>query len=60
LWCIIWLLRRQLRLQSPDALVLTGHSLPVWLAIVGSRPIPRVLAIHFHHTGVKPRWFWRL
>jgi glycosyltransferase involved in cell wall biosynthesis len=60
LWCIIWRLRRQLRLQSPDAMVLTGHSLPVLLAIVGSRPIPRVLAIHFHHTGVKPRWFWRL
>lgn len=60
LWRLIWRLRRQIRLHSPDALLLTGHSLPVLLAIAGSRPIPRVLAIHFHHTGVKPRWFWRL
>ena len=59
-WLLIWRLRRQLRIQSPDALLLTGHSLPVLLAIAGSRPIPRVLAIHFHHAGVKPRWFWRL
>ncbi|MFN4867473.1 MAG: glycosyltransferase family 4 protein [Cyanobium sp.] len=60
LWLLIWRLRRQLRIQGPDALLLTGHSLPVLLAIAGSRPIPRVLAIHFHHTGVKPSWFWRL
>ncbi len=60
MWRLIWRLRRELRIHSPDALLLTGHSLPVLLAIAGSRPIPRVLAIHFHHTGVKPRWFWRI
>jgi glycosyltransferase involved in cell wall biosynthesis len=60
LWLLIWRLRRQLRIQAPDALLLTGHSLPVLLAIAGSRQIPRVLAIHFHHAGVKSRWFWRL
>jgi glycosyltransferase involved in cell wall biosynthesis len=60
LWHLIWRLRRELRIHSPDALLLTGHSLPVLLAIAGTRPIPRVLAIHFHHTGVKPPWFWRL
>jgi glycosyltransferase involved in cell wall biosynthesis len=60
LWRLIWQLRRELRIHSPDALLLTGHSLPVLLAIAGSRPMPRVLAIHFHHSGVKPRWFWRL
>lgn len=60
LWLLIWRLRRQLHIQSPDALLLTGHSLPVLLAIALTRPIPRVLAIHFHHTGVKPPWFWRL
>ena len=57
---LIWRLRSQLRRQAPDALLLTGHSLPVLLAIAGMPPIPRLLAIHFHHTGVKPRWFWRL
>lgn len=60
LWRLIWRLRRQLRRQSPDALLLTGHSLPLLLAIAGTKAIPRVLAIHFHHSGVKPRWFWRL
>lgn len=60
LWRLIWRLRREVSIHSPDALLLTGHSVPALFAIAGSRPIPRVLAIHFHHTGVKPRWFWRL
>jgi glycosyltransferase involved in cell wall biosynthesis len=60
LWCLIWRLRGEVSIHSPDALLLTGHSLPVLLAIAFTRPIPRVLAIHFHHTGVKPPWFWRL
>jgi glycosyltransferase involved in cell wall biosynthesis len=60
LWLLVWRLRRYIRIHSPDALLLTGHSLPALLAIIGNGPMPRVLAIHFHHTGVKPRWFWRL
>lgn len=59
-WSLIWQLRRELRKQRPDVLLLTGHSLPVLLAVAGTRSIPRILAIHSHHTGVKPRWFWRL
>lgn len=60
LWRWLWRLRRELRRQAPDALLLTGHSLPVLLVISGHCPGHRLLAIHFHHTGVKPAWFWRL
>ena len=60
LWRLTWRLRREISIHSPDALLLTGHSFPTLLAIMGCRHIPQVLAIHFHHAGVKPRWFWRL
>lgn len=59
-WNWLWRLRWELRRQKPDALLLTGHSLPALLAIGGICRGRRLLAIHFHHTGVKPRWFWRL
>jgi glycosyltransferase involved in cell wall biosynthesis len=60
LWRWLWRLRRELHRQNPDALLLTGHSLPILLAIFGFCRGRRLLAIHFHHTGVKSRWFWRL
>jgi glycosyltransferase involved in cell wall biosynthesis len=59
-WRWLHRLRCELRRQAPDALLLTGHSLPVLLAITGCCRGHRLLAIHFHHTGVKPGWFWRL
>lgn len=60
LWRWLGRLRRELRRQAPEALLLIGHSLPVLLGISGFCPGHRLLAIHFHHTGVKPSWFWRL
>jgi glycosyltransferase involved in cell wall biosynthesis len=60
LWRLIRRLRRQLHSQAPDALLLTGHNLPVLLTIASCKSVPTVLAIHFHHSGVKPRWFWSL
>jgi glycosyltransferase involved in cell wall biosynthesis len=60
LWRWLVRLRRELRRQAPEALLLTGHSLPVLLAIAGRCRGRRLLAIHFHHTGVRPRWFWRI
>jgi len=57
-----WLirLRRELKRLAPEALLLTGHSLPVLFGIAGYCRGRRILAIHFHHTGVKPAWFWAL
>jgi hypothetical protein len=60
IWHWLIRLRGELQRQAPDALLLTGHNLPVLLAIAGHCRGRRLLAIHFHHTGVKPRWFWRL
>jgi glycosyltransferase involved in cell wall biosynthesis len=59
-WRWLWRLRQELRRQRPDVLLLTGHSLPALLSIAGVCRRRRLLAIHFHHTGVKPRWFWRV
>jgi glycosyltransferase involved in cell wall biosynthesis len=60
LWRWLGRLRCELRRQAPDALLLNGHSLPVLLAVAGYCSGHRLLAIHFHHTGVKPRLFWRV
>ena len=60
LWRWMMQLRRELHRQAPDALLLTGHSLPVLLAVSGHCRCRRLLAIHYHHSGVKPSWFWRL
>lgn len=60
IWRWLMRLRRELKRQAPDALLLTGHSLPVLWGIAGYCRGKRILAIHFHHAGVKPAWFWRL
>jgi glycosyltransferase involved in cell wall biosynthesis len=57
-WSLIWHLRTAICRFKPDALLLTGHSLPTLLAIAGFCRGHRLLAIHFHHKGVKHRWFW--
>lgn len=59
LWRWLCRLRHELHQQAPDALLLTGHSLPVLLAVLGFCRGRRLLAIHFHHSGVKPQWFWK-
>lgn len=43
-----------------DALIMTGHHLLAMLALGALCQGRRLLAIHFHHTGVKPPWQWRL
>jgi len=59
-WQLFASLRKELRRQDPDALLLTGHSLAVLFALIGHCRGRRLLTIHFHHEGVKPSWFWRL
>jgi glycosyltransferase involved in cell wall biosynthesis len=49
-----------LRQRNADALIMTGHNLLAMLALGDLCRGRRLLAIHFHHTGVKPEWQWRL
>jgi glycosyltransferase involved in cell wall biosynthesis len=53
------LIRKLLEVQA-DALIMTGHHLLSMLAMGDLCAGRRVLAIHFHHSGVKPDWQWRL
>lgn len=53
-------LYRQLRRDDYDAVICTGHSLLVILALSVRQRARQVLCIHFHHSGVKPPWFWKL
>ncbi len=59
-WRSFFLLRRTLRSIRADALLMTGHNLFAMLALGGMCRGRRVLAVHFHHTGVKLPWQWRL
>lgn len=51
---------RTLRAVEADALIMTGHHLLAMLALGNLCRGKRLLAIHFHHAGVKPLWQWRL
>ncbi len=54
------LLRKRIQASAPDALLMTGHNLMAQLALGNVCKGRRVLAIHFHHRGVKPIWQWRI
>jgi glycosyltransferase involved in cell wall biosynthesis len=58
-WCSFLLLRRTLRPVKADAMLMTGHNVMAMLAIGNLCHGMRVLAVHFHHTGVKSPWQWR-
>lgn len=59
-WRSLLLLRKEFNVDKSDALIMTGHHL-ISMIVMGDICIgKRILAIHFHHTGVKPNWQWRL
>ena len=39
---------------------MTGHNLLAMQAIGGLETGRKILALHFHHQGVKPAWQWQL
>lgn len=59
-WRSFPMLRRTLRSVQADALLMTGHNLLAMLALGNLCRNRRLLAIHFHHTGVMPSRQWRL
>ncbi len=59
-WRSVSRLRARLRRVNSDALIMTGHNLLAMMALGGLCRDRRLLSIHFHHSGVKPAWQWRL
>jgi glycosyltransferase involved in cell wall biosynthesis len=59
-WKSVRQLKRRLAGVRSDALIMTGHNLLGMLALGDLCRERRLLSLHFHHTGVKPAWQWRL
>lgn len=53
-------LHRRLRSTPADALMMTGHNLLAMMALGRMFRGRRLLAMHFHHSGVKSNWEWQL
>jgi glycosyltransferase involved in cell wall biosynthesis len=59
-WRSVWQFRDRLAAKRSDALIMTGHNLLATEVLGKFCAGRRILSIHFHHSGVKPRWQWRL
>ena len=59
-WRSIGRFRKKLKTYKSDALIMTGHNLLAMQAIGGLETGRKILALHFHHQGVKPAWQWQL
>ena len=59
-WLSLMEMYRAFRAEPADAILMTGHNMGAMLALGGLCRGRRILFIHFHHTGVKPVWQWRL
>lgn len=59
-WRSARVLRNKLATIEDDAVIMTGHNLLAMSLLSARYPGGRVLAMHFHHKGVKPNWQWRL
>lgn len=53
-------MRRAFRSEPHDAVIMVGPNLAAMLALGPRSTEPRMLAVHYHHTRVKPLWQWRL
>lgn len=58
-WRSFPILVKKLRSIRTDAVIMTGHNLLGMIALGCVVQVPRILAMHFHHKGVKPLWQWR-
>ena len=52
-------MRRAFQAEPRDAVIMSGTNFSAMLALGPPHGEPRVLTVHFHHTGVKPDWQWR-
>jgi glycosyltransferase involved in cell wall biosynthesis len=59
-WKTVRPLAARLRQSNADALLMTGHHLLGSIVSWTMKSRRSILAIHFHHAGVKPKWQWRM
>jgi glycosyltransferase involved in cell wall biosynthesis len=59
-WRSSRVLKKKIEESQADALLMTGHNLLANLSLGGFCKGRRILALHYHHTGVKPPWQWKL
>ncbi len=59
-WRSIRLLKSRLNEIQADGQIMAGHHLLAGLALGDFCRGHRILAIHFHHTGVAARWKWQM
>jgi glycosyltransferase involved in cell wall biosynthesis len=59
-WRSLPAMRAAIRQRRYDALIMTGHNLAAMLSLDRTHGRRRLLAMHYHHAGVKPDWQWRL
>jgi glycosyltransferase involved in cell wall biosynthesis len=52
-------MRRAFQAEPHDSVIMSGPNFSAMLALGPPHGEPRVLTVHFHHTGVKPDWQWR-
>jgi len=52
-------MRRAFQAEPHDAVIMSGPNYAAMLALGHAHGKRRVLTVHFHHLGVKPRWQWR-
>lgn len=59
-WRSFGLLKEKLKGIQVDGMIMTGHHLLASMALGDFFKGHRILAIHYHHTGVKSNWQWQL
>ena len=59
-WRSVGQLSRKLKSYKADAVMMTGHNLLAMQALDRLETERMVLAMHFHHQGVKSPWQWKL
>jgi glycosyltransferase involved in cell wall biosynthesis len=48
------------RHEAIDGVVMSGPNMAAFAALVGLKCKRRILFVHYHHVGVKPRWQWQI
>jgi len=59
-WRSVGAMRRAFRQEPWDAVLMHGHNAAATMALGDLCRGKKILFVHYHHAGVKPRWQWRV